>query len=335
MGNEKSKNEMKKQKFKINFRSEDIIPKEIKNRFLKRNLRKSNLTQQELEILKCLSKPEEAYYCGYCISFPLISFDIVKDPRKKLNQGKKEMIQMTLLEHSWGKNKKTQYISHTFRDDELRNAFHIQRRSYIENYMINDIIKDKYIANISDDLLPFESIEDFREFFNVVIKYKELKNKISFYNNGNTKKNYVFTFLEFILNIGLYGFGTLYEYLNALSISDFLSFEVLEQYNCGCHMNNMDLIYEITDFNLKQVTNVIKLNDDFLFAFILDVKYKLSQYKNNIVGIFLEKFTIWSPFNSSISYLNYKESDKPKKNIIIKYENNNYKNIINILHIIY
>ena len=63
----------------------------------------------------------------------------------------------------------------------------------------------------------------------MVIKYKILKEKIAFYNDGDTTRNYVFTFLEFILNLGIYGFGTLYEFLNALSISEFLEFKILEQ----------------------------------------------------------------------------------------------------------
>ena len=54
----------------------------------------------------------------------------------------------------------------------------------------------------------------------MIIKYKALKEQISFYNLGNPNKNKAFAFFEFVLNIGLYGFGTLYEYLNALSIFD-------------------------------------------------------------------------------------------------------------------
>ena len=100
----------------------------------------------------------------------------------------------------------------------------------------------------------------------MVIKYKVLKEKIAFYNDGD---NYVFTFLEFILNLGLYGFETLYEYLNASSISEILEFIILEQYNCGYHMNNKYLIYELKKFDLNQVTNIIKLNDEYLFDFII------------------------------------------------------------------
>ena len=332
MGNEEEIRHKKEQNLKnfiYSFNSENKFPKKIENRFLKRNIRKSDLTKEEQEILNCLSKPEEAYYCNYCCSFPLIAYSIVPDPRH-INSKNSKMVELTLIEHDWGKDRSKQYISHRFRDDELRHALNIYRRGYIEEHKIQDIIKDKYIANNTDDLLPFETLDDFHEFLSVVIKYKGLKEKISFYNLGDTKKNYVFDFFEFILNIGLYGFGTLYEYLNALAIKDFLNFETLEQYNCGEHMSNGDLIYEIKSFSLSQVTNIIKLNDDNLFAFLIDVNYKFSSYKNNIVGIFFEKFDIRSYFNSSISYLMYKETDKPKKNIIIKYNDYNYKNIIEL-----
>ena len=318
MGNQENKSD--KQNIIISYKTSDRIPKEIKNRFLKRNIKKSDLTHKDLEILNCLFKPKEAYYCNYCSSFPLISFSL----------DKKEKITLTLLEHNCGKNKFTQYISHTFKDDELRTAFNIRHKTVIELYMIQTLIKDKYIENIPDDLLPFESMEDFHEFLKVVIKYKELKEKIAFYNNGDTTFNKVFTFFEFILNVGLYGFGTLYEYLNALSISDFLKFEVLEQYNCGCHMKNMDLIYQLKSFELKQVTNIVKLNDDYLFAFIIDINYKFSDYPENIVGIFIETFDTKYKYISSILYLKLKETDKLEKNIIIQYDNKNYKNIIEL-----
>lgn len=333
MGNEEEINEKKKQKLKNfmnSFSSEKIFPKKIDNRFLKKNIKKSDLTQEEIEILNCLSKPKDAYYCSYCVSFPLIAYSVVRDPRHQFDPKKKEMVQLTLIEHSWGVDRTKHSISHNFRDDELTHALRVYSKRYIAEDIIHDIIKDKYVADFPDDLLPFESLDDFHEFLSVVIKYKGLKEKISFYNLGDTKKNYVFNFFEFILNMGLYGFGTLYEYLNALALKDFLNFETLEQYNCGEHMENEDIIYETKSYDLKQVTNIIKLNDDNLIAFLIDVNYKFTSYKNNIVGIFFEKFDIKSYFNSSISYLMHKETDKPKKNVIIKYNDYNYKNIIEL-----
>ena len=63
MGNEEEINEKKKQKLKNfmnSFSSEKIFPKKNDNRFLKKNIKKSDLTQEEIEILNCLSKPKDA-----------------------------------------------------------------------------------------------------------------------------------------------------------------------------------------------------------------------------------------------------------------------------------
>ena len=244
--------EREKEKEKNNYNSR----KKIDNRFLKRNVKKSDLTTEELEILKCLSKPEEAYCCNWCPGFPLISFSVVKDSSIVCN--KNTMIELTLLDHNWDK-KKGEYISHRFRDNKLNTVLKKSSYSYIEEYSIKYIFKEKYKKNTSDDLLPFENLDEFHEYLKVVIKYRELKKKISLYNYGNTKQNYVFTFFEYLLNMGIYGFGTLYEYLNALSISDFLKFEILEQYNCGKKMKNGDFIFETgkSVLLLKQVTNII------------------------------------------------------------------------------
>jgi len=244
----------KKKKKKNNYNNRKIID----NRILKRNVRKSDLTQEELDILKCLSKPEKVYRCGYCPGFPLISFSIVKDRRYKSER--KEIVELTLLEHNWDK-KKDEYISHRFVDDKFTTAIDTYYYDYFEKYEMKKIFKEKYVKNTSDALLPFENLDDFHEYLKVVIKYIDLKEKIILYNYGNTKRNEVFTFFEYLLNIGLYGFGTLYEYLNALSISDFLKFEILEQYNCGLKMKNGDFTFETCKFflSLKQIRNIIKV----------------------------------------------------------------------------
>ena len=245
MGNVTLKNKCMKEI--IDYIKSDNFPKrEIPNRFLQRNVKISDLTNEELEILKCLSKPEKAYYCGYCPGFPLLVF--TSTPKKSIG--------LYLLDHNWTKEKNKTYFSHSFKDKELEHSLHIYDRDYIERHKINDIIKDKYIKNTSDDLLPFESLDDFHEYLKVVIKYKALKEQIAYYNLGNTKKNSAFTFFEFLLNIGLYGFGTLYEYLNALSIFDALTFEAIEHLNCGEQMKNGDLINYFAELRLEQVINV-------------------------------------------------------------------------------
>ena len=123
-----------------------------------------------------------------------------------INLKKKKLVELILLEHD----------EHIILNDKINTAIGICSTSYIEQFKISEIVKEKYIKNTSDDLLPFETLDDFYEFLKVVIKYKDLKEKISFYNLGDTNKNKIFSFFEFILSVGLYGFGTLYEYLNAL-----------------------------------------------------------------------------------------------------------------------
>ena len=307
-------------------KSEKILNKRIENRFLKRNVKKSDLTNEELEILKCLSKPKEVYYCMYCQGFPLIllTTSIDKSTLKK-------SLELVLLEHNWGIKRDSKKYSHVYKEDKLTFSLNTTYRDIIEKDKIHLLVKDKYIKNTSDDLLPFESLDDFHEYLKVVIKYKALKEQISFYNLGNPNKNTAFAFFEFLLNIGLYGFGTLYEYLNALSIFDFLSLDVLGHLNCGQHMKNGDLIYEVSKLDLKQVINLKKLNDNNLLAYIIDTNYRFSRYKEANCGILLTQFDIENYFfNDYFGYLKYTPKDPPNKNRIIKYGNNNYKDIIEL-----
>jgi len=320
MGNDASK--IKSKKEILDYIRSDIYHKKIiENRFLQRNVKKSDLTTEELEILKCLSKPEKAYYCGYCSSFPLIKFKSI--PKKAIG--------LYLLEHNWGKKRRDDYPSHYFEDKKLSHSLNIYYRNYIEEKRIMYLIKDKYIKNTNDDLLPFESLEDFHEYLKVVIRYKALKEKILYYNLDNTEKNTAFTFFEFLLNIGLYGFGTLYEYLNALSIYDFLTLDAIGHLNCGQNMDNGDIIYHSVNFSLKQVINIKKLNDNNLIAYIIDANYPFSKYKEANCSILLMQFDIGTiGYNSYYEYLQYKENDKPSKNRIIKYDNFSYKDIIEL-----
>ena len=331
MGNKESNQNIIKQNFinyLNNFDSENRFPKKIKNRILKRNVRKSDLTKKELEILSIIKKPEEAYICGYCPGFPLILLSFEEETRKWSPH--KKMVTLTLLDHSWNKNKLKDYISYKFEDNQLSTAFNIYHRNYIEKFKMKELFKDEYINNFPDDFLPFENMDDFHEYLNVVIKYKNLKEKLSFYNLGDTKRNKVFTFFEFILNLGLYGFGTLYEYLNSLALKDFLSFDILAQYNCGQPMKNGKLIYELAHYEFKQIKKVVKLNDNNLIALLIDVKYRFSNYKDNIVGIILKTIDTENKYFSSIPFLMHKETDESKKCIIIKHNNDNYNNILEL-----
>ena len=128
---------------------------------------------------------------------------------------------------------------------------------------------------------------------------------------------------ELLLTNGLYGFGTLYEYHNALSIYNFLNFEDLKQYNIGFDLKDGDIIYELKKFNLYQVVKIKKLNNNDLFAFIIDQNnWRNYLIRKNIkCGIFLETLTIENNFidycNFNDRYLECKEPDLPHKKILL------------------
>ena len=298
--------------------------KKYPNRFLKRNILKSQLTQDEQNILNSLEKSKYGYYCHYCNKFPVITFSKELDPREQYSS---TMIQLTLEEDNW--NTKGDYKSYQFRDDEFTCGVKIENIDFIENYKLNQMVKGKYIKEKSDDLLPFETLDDCHEYLKVAKKFLELKEKIKLYNFDDHKNNYVYEFFELLLTNGLYGFGTLYEYHNALSIYNFLNFEDLKQYNIGFDLKDGDIIYELKKFNLYQVVKIKKLNNNDLFAFIVDVNYSFSSF-----GIFLEKLTIENKFVDSFNfnnkYLEYKEPNLPHKKILLKYENYNFEDIIEL-----
>ena len=307
-----------------------IERKQIKNRFLKWNVLKSQLTNEEKQILNSINKPENFYLCNYCSNFPLISFDKVPENRRYADN--KYMLELTLEEHNFNK-KPNEYISHRFRDDKFNTAVHKYHRSYIEEYKIKELFKEKYKYEeyISKDLLPFESLNDFYEYLKVAIKFLDMKKIIEFYNYGDSKKNRCFNFFELLLVQGLHGFGTLYEYKNALSIYNFLNFEDLKQYNIGFDMNNGDIIYELTHFEVHQVKKIVKLNNNDLFAFIIDIKYRFGDYKYPNCGVFFEEIKENTKYIDSKKYLKKENSNSHGKKAILKYNDSvGYEDIIEL-----
>ena len=316
----------------------------IENRFLKRNIKKSDLTQEELELLKCLSKPKDAYYCAFCPNFPLISFRLTQDKSTS-----KKSLELILLEHEWAQEKDCSKITNVkqaetliksmvnneskhkivFKDKDLFRALNKFDKNLIEKNELHKLMKGNEMQNTSDDLLPFESLDDFHKYLEVVKKYKNIKEKIEFYNFGDINKNKAFSLFEFLLNIGLYGFGTLYEYLNALSISDFLTFDAVEHLNCGLKMENGDMIYELFNLNLINIKNVKKLNDNNLLAFIIN--NGLSIYEIYNCAILLKQFNIENmEFKDHEQYLKFTNDDPPNKSRIVKYGGFKYKDIIEL-----
>ena len=78
-----------------------IKRKKIKNRFLKWNVLKSQLTNEEKQILNSINKPRDFYICDICFNFPLITFEKVPENRKYAQN--KYMLELTLEEHNFNK----------------------------------------------------------------------------------------------------------------------------------------------------------------------------------------------------------------------------------------
>ena len=307
--------------------SEEKIIQKIENRFLKRKVKKSKLTKEDLEILKCLSKPKDAYYCAHCASFPLISFRISKNKKSS-----KKCLELILLEHNVGKTINSENLMHVYSDNDMYNSLNKKNKNIIENNEIQKLMKEKYKKNTSDNLLPFESLEDFHKYLIVVKKFLDIKKKIEYYNLGDAKKNIAYSLFEFLLSVALYGFGTLYEYLNALSIADFLAFDAIGHLNSGQHMDNGDMIYEISNFNLRLVKKVKKLNNNNLLAYIIDISKSNSSYRFITSGILLKKFDIKkSKINDYTEYLMFTENAPPKENIIKFFTRDSYQDIIELI----
>ena len=232
-------------------------------------------------------------------------------------------------------NKKpNEYITNRFTDEKFNTAVDKYNRSYIEKYKINQLTNEeyKYEEYISNDLLPFESLNDFYEYLKVAIKFLDMKKIIEFYNYGDSKKNRCFNFFELLLVQGLHGFGTLYEYKNALSIYNFLNFEDLKQYNTGFDMNNGDIIYELTHFQLEQVKKIVNLNNNNdLFAFIIDTKYRFGDYKYPNCGVFFEEIKENTKYIDSKKYLKKENSNSHGKKAILKFSDSiGYEDIIEL-----
>ena len=315
------------EEIKDSSKSEDKIIQKIENRFLKRKVKKSKLTKEELEILKCLPKPENAYYCHHCTSFPLISFRISKN-----NKASQKCLELILLEHNFGKKLNSENLTHVYSDDNYYFSLNEMKKDSFEKNKIQKLMKEKYKKITSDDLLPFESLDDFHKYLNVVKQFLAIKEKMEYYNLGNIKNNKAYSLFEFILSNAIYGFGTLYEYLNALSIADFLTFDAIGHLNSGQNLDNGNIIFELSRNNLSLVKKVKKLNDNNLLAYIINTGGENSNYKYVDGGIFLKKFDIKrSRIYDHSEYLIYSGNAPPNKNIIKFLYRDCYQDIIELI----
>ena len=175
--------------------------------------------------------------------------------------------------------------------------------------------------------LPFESINDLKEYIKVYKSYVELRNMIKEYNSGDTQKNQVFVFFEDLIRIGLFGLGTYYEYKNSIEIKDFL----LDKFyidNSRILLNNKSFLNNHGIFYFKNAMNINHLKDNLFsikyynkhdyFFFIVKI--------DNIDDIFFLKEN-YQKYYKVDSYANI--PNQLRKNFILL-KNDYFKDIINI-----
>lgn len=181
--------------------------------------------------------------------------------------------------------------------------------------MKDDLIK-KYKDNKSENLLPFETREDLDKFLKVLNKFNNLKEEITKCNFGDYRNNFVFHFFENLLIAALYGFGTLYEYMNALAISDFLTFDDISYANDIEILKNGNKLYIEKVYCFYCIKRIFKLNNQNLYAF------QLNNFQNHHEAFYLdildlskENFIDQKQFNDKIIKFIRPDSPEEKKNI--------------------
>ena len=284
--------------------------KTIKNRFLKRKIKKSLLKEDEQDLLNSLPNKKISYYCFWCYEIPFL-------PKfQKVSQYSSYDMYAIISDHNYcgssNKCSKQKCYSRGLCDPaDLK----IAEKNYLIFRMKDDLIK-KYKDNKSENLLPFETKEDLDKFLNVLNKFNNLKEEIAEYNFGDYRKNFVFHFFENLLITALYGFGTLYEYMNALAISDFLTFDDISYANDIKKLKNGNKLYIEKDYCFYSIKGIFKLNNQNLYAF------QLSNFQNyneafylDILDLSKENFIDQKHFNDIIIKFIRLNSPEEKKNI--------------------
>ena len=209
---------------------------------LNKKISLKDLTKEEKEVISKIPKLNKIIICRCCGKIPLINV-------------------ITSLNQIYFKIECKKNYSISELNGLMRSSF--------------ELIDPKIQQNKNEDLLPFESKEDFIKFKDVAVSYLNLKDKISELNYGDSKKNLAFTFFENLLSIGLYGNQTKYEYLNSIVIggfteSKFFYYNKIYQLpnggkkfilkkNIECSFNQCELIKFDTDCYAIKSSNYIKI----------------------------------------------------------------------------
>lgn len=312
-----------KAKKDVSYETKKEGEKAVENRYLKRNIKKFSLNEFELELIESLPKDKISYICKWCKKMPLLKFS--KESQYSWNDFK-----AIISKHENCVDKTYFSRGHVDPADVIileKEKFHTSYPKGLDNLKIKDYSDDKS--------LPFENREDLDKFLDAVTVFNHLKKVISKYNFGDYKKNYVFMFIQYFLTIGLYGFGTLYEYKNAIEISQYLNFYDTKYGNAIEKMNDGDKIYQVQEFILyKKIKKYKKLNEKNLYAFFIDEKtddntLNYGIYIDNLGDNFLDE----SYYNREI--LKSENNQAKNKKLIFQYQNKKYEEIIELEPFVY
>ena len=299
--------------------------KTIKNRFLKRKIKKSLLKEDEQDLLNSLPNKKISYYCSWCYKIPFLP------TFQKVCQYSRYDMYAIISDHnnisSSNKCSKQMCYSRGLCDPA---DLIIDDKNSITFKMKDDLIK-KYKDNKSENLLPFETKEDLDKFLNVLNKFNNLKQEIAEYNFGDFRSNFVFHFFENLLIAALYGFGTLYEYMNALAISDFLTFNDISYANNIEKLKNGNKLYMDKVYCFYRIKGIFKLNNQNLYAFQLKNFHNYNEaFYLDILDLTKEDFIDQKNFNDIITKYISQDALKEKKNYILYYSDSRYKNIVEL-----
>ena len=280
-----------------------------KNKFLERNVDFDKLSEEDKNIINNIPYIDFTYICNKCNKIPRIGI---------------------------GYNKKDKFIEKLYfrecnseMDIDLKNIyFPLKKKNlsslYNENFMN---IQNNNELDLKSKYLPFESINDLKEYIRVYKSYVELRNVIKEYNSGDTQKNQVFAFFEDLIRIGLFGLGTYYEYQNAIIIKDFL-LDKFYIYNSRILLNNKSFLNNHGILYFKNAMNINHLKDN-----LFSIKY----YNKRDYFFFIVKIdNIDDLFFLKENYRQYYKVDsyanipnQLRKNFIL-FKNYYFKDIINL-----
>jgi len=299
-------------------KNENEIKKEDKNEdnnfeqeFISKNIDLKLLSQEEQNKIYNIPYVDFTYICIYCGKIPQLGIKYDE------NEG----------------NIKALHLNECGTEIKLdnNNNFGLKKTPletlYKTNFMnINNINNSKILKN--ENKLPFETINELNEYLKVYKSYLNIRGEIKKYNFGETKNNELFSLFEELLQIGLYGFGTLNEYNNSIIIKEFLM-EKFKKFNKIQVLNNGLKLFRLNYVTFKKTVNITHLKDN-----IIALNYHTKHYNNKF---FFLKYNIINDnfFESNINiyhkYLTFNSyQDIPieyRKNFILCIESTDFKKI--------